>query len=555
MKNRFCLFLLLSLFLLAGCHKKEVTKASQHSQEIKQSSEAVEVDSKKPFDFSILDTTNYYIGEVDNDSYIFKIDKTYKKGIRGRYYVVSSNAEEAAHRFEIEYKDDEYLFCTNSKDIPIKFDVSIDTASIIGSFSTSIAGIDEKSLTFEKYQAPKFVAYEATRYKDCTDDSKLDYEVKENVVYGNARGYWSSNPVKDEKYGKIIARGIAKTMVEKNVDLTMDVYLPKDKIAKRPLIVFLHGGAFYVGDKGAETMATWCKHFAEIGYVVASINYRMGFNLSKQSIQKCGYEAIQDAHAAIRYLVEHADDYGIDPDYIFVGGTSAGSITALGMTFMTNATRPPFVFENKFDKKLGNIECSSNKCKAKFKVRALANMWGAVYDLDELNGHHIPVISFHGTEDNLVPFDEGYPFSDMKGKLGEKLFDKMYGSKAIHERLDSLHIHNEFYPIEGVKHAPYQDKGGHPNSTYYFIQSKMENFFYQELAKIGNITKDKSNPQAYSLSQKDIKEICWKAEGGFILKSDGNHVVVLWRKDAKKKSLNASGIRENGCAFEQSKNF
>ena len=182
-------------------------------------------------------------------------------------------------------------------------------------------------------------------------------------------------------------------------------------------------------------------------------------------------------------------------------------------------------------------------------------MWGAVYDLDELNGHHIPVISFHGTEDNLVPFDEGYPFSDMKGKLGEKLFDKMYGSQSIHERLDSLHIHNEFYPIEGVKHAPYQDKSGHPNSTYYFIQSKMENFFYQELAKIGNITKDKSNPQAYSLSQKDIKEICWEAEGGFILKSDGNHVVVLWRKDAKKKVLKASGIRENDCAFERSKNF
>lgn len=547
------LFLLSTLILLcSGCHKKERNKATEHENKIKQSSEAVKISQKDDFDFTKLDTINFYFGEIDDKTYFFKIDKVKKNSLIGRYYVVDNQNAAEAHRFEIEHKDDEYLFCTNTKDVPIRFEISIDTASIIGSFKTSITETDPKDIAFEKYREPQFAIPEKTRYHSNEGKHEcLDYNVKEGVIYGEARGYWASNPIKDEKYGKIIARSLSKTITEKDVKLDMDIYLPDDDIKKRPLIVFLHGGAFFVGDKGVETMTTWCKHFAELGYVVATINYRMGFSLSKKSIQKCGYEAIQDAHAAIRYLVANADEYGIDPDYIFIGGTSAGSITALGMTFMTNDTRPDFVFENKFDQKLGNIESASNNLKTKFKIKALANMWGAVYDLDELNGHNIPVISFHGTDDNLVPFDEGFPFCDVKGKLGEKLFDKMYGSKAIHQRLDSLHVRNEFYPIRGVKHAPYQDKGGHPNNTYYFIQDKIEDFFYQEIAKVAKISKSKSNPQIYEMPQKDIASIQWKADGGFILNTKGNTVTVLWRKDAKQKKLTAAGTRENGCSFVQ----
>lgn len=552
MKPKLLLLLAFTTVLLSGCHKKDQNKATEHVKHIKQSSKAVKVSQKDDFDFTKLDTANYYRGEIDDNTYFFKIDKIKKNSLMGRYYLLTDESETESHRFEIEHKDDEYLFCTNTKDIPIRFEISIDTASITGNFKTSITETNPSEIAFEKYREPEFTMYESVRYNSSDENHQcLKYNVKKDVSYGKARGYWASNPIKDEKYGKIVAKSISKTLAEKEVELDMDIYLPDDDVKKRPLLVLLHGGAFFVGDKGVETMTTWCEHFAGIGYVVATINYRMGFTLSKRSIQKCGYEAIQDAHAAIRYLVAHADEYGIDPNYIFVGGTSAGSITALGMTFMTNSTRPPFVFDNKFDQKLGNIESSSNNLKTKFKIRAIANMWGAVYDLDELNGHNIPVISFHGTDDNLVPFDEGFPFADIKGNLGEKLFDKMYGSKAIHERLDSLHIRNEFYPIKGVKHAPYQDKGGHPNSTYYFIQDKMEDFFYVELTKTTAISNNPNNPQEYTMPQKDISKIQWKADGGFILKSEGNNVTVLWRKDAKNKMLTASGTRENGCSFVQ----
>lgn len=546
----FSLALMMLLTLtFSSCHK-DTTKASKHLRHIKYSKEAIVISEDVPFDFTTLDTNSYYYGEVNDSTYFFKIDKVDEDCASGRYYLVNNAAEADAQHFEIQYKDNEYLFCTNTKDIPLKFKITLDTNAITGTFSNSIMNFSENVLAFEKYYAPPYTEYLSNRYNQQEDIDKFSVKVCENICYGHAKGFWASNPINDEKYGKIIARSMAKTANERDVELNLDLYLPdSDSIKKRPLLVLIHGGAFYVGDKGAETMTTWCKHFAQLGYVVATINYRMGFRLSKQSIQQCGYEAIQDAHAAIRYLVSQSDEYGIDPNYIFLGGTSAGAITALGVTFMTNDTRPSFVKEKHLDTKLGNLESSSNDCKNSFKIRALANMWGAVYDLDMLHGHRTPVISFHGTEDNLVPFDQGFPFEDIKSNIGEKLFDKMYGSKAIHERLDSLHVRNEFYPIEGVKHAPYQDKGGHPNSTYFFIQDKMQQFFLRELKQTTTIAHNKNNPQSYNLPQTDITRINWNIEGGFILTQDNNNVTVLWRKDARKKTLSASGMRSNGCAF------
>lgn len=549
------LFLVVILSLttmLSGCNRHQ-DKAEKRAHKIEQSKNAVEIDDNKPLNFSIIDTANYYIGNVGDQTYIFKIDKLFKTKFSGRYYVVNDKPIATCQKFEVKYQNKKYIFTSDGKSTAIKFDISVDTASIIGDFTTSITQTDKQGIAFVKYRVPAYKEYSSPRYAvDCPSDY-LEIETQTDVVYGKAKGYWTSLPIDEDKVGKAFFKGIGKTAYEKNLNLTLDLYLPKDTLVKkRPLLVFFHGGAFYMGDKGCETMVKWCEHFAQTGYVVASVNYRMGFTLSKKSIQKSGYEAIQDAHAALRFLVAHAEEYGIDPNYIFVGGTSAGSITALGMAFMTNATRPPFVFENGFDKKLGNIESSGNNCHNTFHIKAIANMWGAVYDLDELNGHHIPVISFHGTEDNLVPFDQGFPFSNIKSKLGEKLFDMMYGSQAIHKRLDSLHVRNEFHPIAGCSHAPYQDKKGHPNDCYYFIQGKMQKFFYVELARVKGIAHEKSSPQVYYCKQDDVTAINWKVDGGFILKTEEGKVKVLWRSDSRKRKVTASGLRENGMAFTTS---
>ena len=53
----------------------------------------------------------------------------------------------------------------------------------------------------------------------------------------------------------------------------MDVYKPAgDSEVNRPLIIYMHGGSFYGGDKVMTDCVDFCESFAKRGYVCASIN-------------------------------------------------------------------------------------------------------------------------------------------------------------------------------------------------------------------------------------------------------------------------------------------
>lgn len=530
-----------------SCHRKDREKDVKPGIGEKKE-KIVNFNNEDVFDFLSMDTTAYYLGDIGNNYCMVKIDSTSPLGLHGRYFSINTSDWTSPVNFDIRYEDGAYDFRSGGKEYRIRFQLSLSPEYLSGTFETSFLSYESRHIYLKRYCPPFFTTYTSTQNMLCEKPRKLPYKIYKNVIYGHGRGYWTSNPEHEEKYLKIITKSILKSFREKELDFTMDVYVPQDSQCLRPLIVFIHGGAFYIGDKGAETMSTWCKNFAQLGYVTASINYRMGFKISKTSIQQCGYCAIQDARAALRYLSAHAHSYNIDTGNIFLAGTSAGSITALGAALWTEENLPSFVRANGLDSLCGNLESSGNNLNNTYRIKAIANMWGAVYDLDELNEKNIPIISFHGTADNLVPYNEGIPFST----IGEMLFDKMYGSSAMHERLNALGVPNEFYPIANAPHAPYQDKKGHPNDCYYFIQDHILAFFNQELLRTGGIIRDKEQTQAYILQQKGIRKLHWKAEGGFILRTEGQTAYVVWRKDVPQHRLTAYGIRENGVAFSQS---
>lgn len=102
----------------------------------------------------------------------------------------------------------------------------------------------------------------------------------------------------------------------------LDLLLPAGE-GPRPLVVFIHGGAWKGGDKRNNPAA----RLAERGYAVASINYR----LSQEAVFPA---QIHDCKAAIRFLRGKAGEYGIDPDRVAVWGSSAGGhlVALLGVT-------------------------------------------------------------------------------------------------------------------------------------------------------------------------------------------------------------------------------
>src|SRR5688572_20689184 len=58
--------------------------------------------------------------------------------------------------------------------------------------------------------------------------------------------------------------------------LRLDLYRPTgDTLTRRPAIVFVHGGGFTGGDKASGVAPDMANHFARLGYVTVSINYRL----------------------------------------------------------------------------------------------------------------------------------------------------------------------------------------------------------------------------------------------------------------------------------------
>lgn len=296
-----------------------------------------------------------------------------------------------------------------------------------------------------------------THFKPMYMAPHYEVAVEQGRVYAHdVKGHWSTYPDTGESFGDIYKNKAKDLAFNKDLDLDMDIYYPKEPVGaqRRPLLLLIHGGAFYNGDKQDLGYPDMGHHFAERGYVVASINYRLGFKPLAPDVDRAGYRALQDAHAAVCYLIENADEFGIDTTMIFAAGTSAGAITALNLAFMQEENRPESTMKNGvkgwvssttetllgwvdsglhfignlfnrdwginandlcenigLDSDLGPINAISGSNDRPFKIKAVVNMWGAVHDLTMLkNSPETSILSFHGDVDRIVPYDYGYPF-------------------------------------------------------------------------------------------------------------------------------------------------
>ena len=101
----------------------------------------------------------------------------------------------------------------------------------------------------------------------------------------------------------------------KNERQMLDVYAPTDG-KNLPVVVWIHGGGWKAGDKAGVQKKP--QAFVDKGLVFVSTNYRF---VPKVSVK----EMAGDIARAIRWVHDHATEYGGDPKSIFVMGHSAGA--------------------------------------------------------------------------------------------------------------------------------------------------------------------------------------------------------------------------------------
>lgn len=104
--------------------------------------------------------------------------------------------------------------------------------------------------------------------------------------------------------------------------LSLDLYVPQraDPCRLAPLVVWVHGGGWAIGDKGNQ-IADKRDLLMGNGYALASVNYRL--STSGSSVKYPVHE--QDVASALGWLRQHAREYGADGARVAILGHSAGA--------------------------------------------------------------------------------------------------------------------------------------------------------------------------------------------------------------------------------------
>ena len=184
----------------------------------------------------------------------------------------------------------------------------------------------------------------------------------------------------------------------KTQTLQMDINQPStDTLARRPLIIYCHGGGFTSGARNSAWPNKFCQSFAKRGYVTASIDYRLGIGPNGDAdVISAQVRAVQDAKAAVRYFkqtaVEQGNPYRIDTAQIYIAGEASGGIIALQMGFLNTSTEFSTIGNIGVLAALNGIEGTTNTAPYSSKVTGIISLSGAILNLYWLNNKYLPVI-------------------------------------------------------------------------------------------------------------------------------------------------------------------
>lgn len=137
--------------------------------------------------------------------------------------------------------------------------------------------------------------------------------------------------VYDLKYGSAYSERHGQ-----EVDLLLDVYRPTVALGRKaPAVLLIHGGNFIGGSKQAGIMEAEALYFARAGFVVFNMNYRLEGSTYLVELSAVR-DAVHDAKAAVRFIVDQAESFRVDPTRIAAWGESAGGITAISMNSVSS---------------------------------------------------------------------------------------------------------------------------------------------------------------------------------------------------------------------------
>lgn len=174
--------------------------------------------------------------------------------------------------------------------------------------------------------------------------------------------------------------------------------------------MFIHGGGFKSGSKRSRgRLNSVCVKLLDHGIAVVSINYYLVRKYSKTKTRDRYKEvriAAEDAELAMKWIVDHAAQYGFDLERFAVCGSSAGARTCFELAYVRTPKAP--------------------------KIRAVIDLWGMMADPGMIRAGTPPSLIIHGDKDKVNDISHAY---------------------AIKRRLDQLKIPNRMIVMKGRGHS------------------------------------------------------------------------------------------------------
>jgi acetyl esterase/lipase len=234
-----------------------------------------------------------------------------------------------------------------------------------------------------------------------------------------------------------------------NIELKLDLYLPKNRTNPTPTLILFHGGGWVDGQK--ERNVLFLLPYLAMGWSAVNVEYRTGH-------QSPAPAAVEDTRCALRWVNYHAREYSLDTSRFVLTGTSAGGHLSL-ITGMLPANT---VFDRQCTIQ-GNDRWNTATVPEP-KVAAIVNWFGISDVADLIDGPNAknyarewfgsmsnaaqlakqvspinyvraglpPIITIHGENDDVAPYNH---------------------SVRLHAALDKAGVPNQLITIRGRKHG------------------------------------------------------------------------------------------------------
>jgi acetyl esterase/lipase len=204
----------------------------------------------------------------------------------------------------------------------------------------------------------------------------------------------------------------------------MDVYLPENRSRATKIIIYIHGGGWYQGDKGE--IKDGAIYFQQQGFAFISINYR----LTRTADNNVHPAQMQDIDHVIRLIGQKQQEWSLADDQLAFFGGSAGAHLSLLYAYKYNAQRkvkavisvsgPTDLTDDVLiNSKIGGFSIGAMiESYIGAPIITARTAWQEASPLNYITAASVPTLFVHGTIDSAVPYQQSVSAYDKLKKVG-----------------------------------------------------------------------------------------------------------------------------------------